>query len=253
MYDNLTFPLNVYANLLAFDKQPVDYLHFGLFDGDHLSMGEAQNKSTEILFSYLPPAPAKVLEVGIGLGTTQKILLDKGYLAQGITPDINQIQIAKSRLGEKGQLFCEYFENYQSSDKFDVILFQESSQYIRIDKLFSQLKHLISDQGRIIIIDEVRLNPKTDCGLHYPEEMIGMAKENGMKIRFYRDLSALAKPTMTYIKDKLAQYNNEVLAVLGNDFKQLKELEASTETYLKNYSNGDFGYYLFVFDNQIKQ
>jgi len=250
MYKKLAFPLNVYAKLLELDKQPVEYLHFGLFESDNTEIWQAQKKSTEKVLSSLPDTPASILEVGIGLGTTQKILLKLGFNAQGITPDKYQIEIAKERLDGKGNLNCEYFEKFNTEEKFDVILFQESAQYIKINDLFDKVCSLLKSDGRLIILDEMCLNPSISSGLHHPEDLIQTAQKLGFELILQEDLSIYAKPTMKYIQEKLRTYSAEILMLLDNNKKQLSQLEKATEDYIEKYKNDIYGYGFLVFDKK---
>lgn len=248
MYKNLTFPLNVYANLLALDKQPVDYLHFGLFENSSQEVGGAQKNSTDKIFSYLPNIPAEILEVGIGLGTTQKLLLDNGYQSVGITPDMHQISIAQQRLGGRGNLVCEFLEKYERQKGFDVILFQESAQYIKLPELVDKTNQLSGSNGRIIIIDEVCLRPDLSSNLHHPQRLIEAFEKVDINLVTQEDLSALAKPTMNYIQDKLQCFHSEILEVLEQDKEKMAHLKDATQQYIEKYDSGDYGYWFFVFD-----
>ena len=94
-YKNFTFPLNVYSHILCKDYGDFEYLHYGLFEQDDQDIRRAQQRATDLLFSHLPPSPCRILEVGIGLGTTLSKLVKAGYDATGITPDENQITTPK--------------------------------------------------------------------------------------------------------------------------------------------------------------
>src|SRR4051812_17622954 len=99
-YRDFYYPLNVFMHVLTKEEGRVDDLHYGLFESPDESIGAAQARSTELLLSRLPPPPARILEVGIGLGTTLDRLVRLGYDALGITPDAQQIAIARARFGE---------------------------------------------------------------------------------------------------------------------------------------------------------
>src|SRR3954471_14841977 len=92
-FRGMPFPLNVYAHMLYLEWGKVDYLHYGLFDPGHIDLGAAQAQSSRLVFERLPPAPARILDVGIGLGTTLAALVELGHDATGITPDIQQARV----------------------------------------------------------------------------------------------------------------------------------------------------------------
>src|SRR6202022_2049667 len=86
-YRDFYYPLNVFMHILMLEEGDVRYLHYGLFERGEDSIGVAQERSTDLLLAQLPPPPARILDVGAGLGTTLERLGQLGYDAEGITPD----------------------------------------------------------------------------------------------------------------------------------------------------------------------
>ncbi|MGZ5476641.1 MAG: SAM-dependent methyltransferase, partial [Thermoanaerobaculia bacterium] len=128
-YRGFYYPLNVVMHVLTHEEGGVKYLHYGLFDRKDESIAAAQERSTDLLISRLPKPPARILEVGSGLGTTLARLTRAGYDATGITPDARQIAVLRARYGDELQVEEIAFENL-ASRPFDAVMFQESSQYI---------------------------------------------------------------------------------------------------------------------------
>ncbi len=150
----LVFPLNAYACATYLTEGQVEYLHYGLFDQDHANLQAAQNHSTELTIQRLPAPGAQILEIGIGLGTTAKILTDLGYQVTGISPDAAQVAIARERSDGKAQFEVTRFEDFDSLTKeVDVILLQESAQYLEPRILFSQAGRFLKAGGRILVLD----------------------------------------------------------------------------------------------------
>ena len=130
-----SFPLNVYAYLLAMESGVGDVvnLHFGWFDNVAEPIAVAQERATRELLAWLPTPPARLLEVGAGVGTTLALLLERGYDACGITPDGSQIDFMRDRHGKDFPVEPVRFEDMAlPPEKFDGILFQESGQYIPV-------------------------------------------------------------------------------------------------------------------------
>ena len=65
-YRDFYYPLNVFMHILMHEEGAVRYLHYGLFERDDDSIDVAQERSTELLLSRLPPPPARLLDVGVG-------------------------------------------------------------------------------------------------------------------------------------------------------------------------------------------
>jgi cyclopropane fatty-acyl-phospholipid synthase-like methyltransferase len=123
LYSQLDFPLNVFAHSLYLQEGQVEYLHYGLFkESESLSdtlAHEAQQRSTELLLSYLPPPPCRILEIGIGLGTTAIQLAQRGYTVTGITPDAGQIALAEK---SKAKALSEFKAEALSESKAEALL-----------------------------------------------------------------------------------------------------------------------------------
>src|SRR5437762_183081 len=118
-------------HILTHEEGAVRYLHYGLFERPDDSIDAAQERSTELLLSRLPPPPARLLDVGVGLGTTLERLTRLGYDAEGITPDEKQAALAREPVAVAS------FETFDGGP-YDLLLFQESSQYIDSDALFAK-------------------------------------------------------------------------------------------------------------------
>ncbi|MEX0904064.1 MAG: methyltransferase domain-containing protein [Pseudohongiellaceae bacterium] len=249
MYETLSFPLNVYAKLLQLDGKPVDYLHFGLFETADEDVYSAQQRSTDLIFDHLPKAPASILEVGMGLGTLQKILLEKGYRAQGITPDRPQYEIARHKLGDSATIHCTGFETFRTEVRFDTIISQESAQYIDILELLPKVNSLLKPGGRFILLDEVCLHsdePGNEA-LHNPRHIKFLACALGMELRYEQDLALRARYSMNYLAQRLTRYREIILRDLEIGEEQLRELETAMARYISRYRDGGYGYTLMVF------
>ena len=211
LYQELSFPLNVYACCVLWQEGSVDYLHYGLFSQPSDHVFEAQDRSTDVLLNGLPPAPACILEVGIGLGTLQQKLTEKNYQVTGITPDQKQIDIAQTQFPEQAKdLSCESFEDYKTTNSFDVILLQESAQYINSLFLFNHAFTLLKDNGSIVLVDEFRLkaNLAGQDYLHLLTHFIDQAKRCGFKLITQQDYSKQSNPTIDYLLKVIKKFKS---------------------------------------------
>ena len=217
------------------------YLHYGLFEhpGDRLVF--AQERSTELLFSRLPPPPCRILDVGIGLGTTTAWLRLKAYEAFGITPDEHQIAMAREKY--EGLPFrCAAFETLDTGRTFDVLLFQESSQYIDSEALFAKAEALAP---RVLVIDEFALQPIDEEGaLRSLQTFREAAARHGFDVTEELDLSAKAAPTMDYFTDRIPAYRDRLITDLGITDEQIEHLIENGAKYRKRYADGVYGYRL---------
>src|ERR1700742_2434608 len=150
-YRDFPFPLNVFMHILSREEGAIAAMHYGLFASAAEPIALAQRRSTELLRSRLPPPPVSVLEVGIGLGHTLNELALAGYQTFGITPDEKQLAVArKNHSGINAS--CAALESFDSEGtSYDVVIFQESSQFIGSDVLWRRMSPLA--RNRVIVID----------------------------------------------------------------------------------------------------
>jgi SAM-dependent methyltransferase len=241
-YRDFYYPLNVFMHILTHEEGDVPYLHYGLFESDSDTLPKAQERSTELLLARLPKPPARLLEVGIGLGTTLRRLTDTGYDAVGITPDEKQIAVVRERHGDAVDARGVAFEQFPSPDRFDAIVFQESSQYIDANALFAKARELTS---HVIVLDEFALQPLGE--LHRYDAFIAAAEAHGFAKSEELDLSAKAPPSIDYFTTRLPRYRDALIADLGLTGQQIDDLIESGRKYRGLYDSGAYGYRLLQF------
>lgn len=245
-YRDFYYPLNVFMYVLSHEEGTVPYLHYGLFEREDERIGVAQERSTELLLSRLPPPPASILEVGIGLGTTLAKLAAMGYEATGITPDLKQIAMVRARYGDDLRIHGVGFENFDESSEFDCVFFQESSQYIDANILFQRSRDLTR---HIVVIDEFALGPvDAPEALHSLERFVAAAAGAGLEKVEELDLSLQAAPTVKYFIDRLPRYHDRLVSDLGLTAAQIDDLIESGRRYHDLYRSGVYGYRLLVFE-----
>ena len=241
-YRDFYYPLNVFMHVLTLEEGGVEHLHYGLFEHGGEAISVAQERSTALLLSRLPPPPARILEAGIGLGTTLARLRRLGYDAAGVTPDEQQIAMARRRHGDDLPVTCVRFEEMSTAARFDTIVFQESSQYIDADALFAKATALAP---HVIVIDEFAL--RAEGVLHRLHAFLAAAARHGFEITERLDLTEQAPPTIDYFIARLPRYRTALIDDLGLQPEQVDELIANGANYAAAYRRGDYGYLLLQF------
>lgn len=240
-YRDFYYPLNVFMHILAHEEGGARSLHYGIFEREGESLLEAQERSTELVLSRLPPPPCRILEVGIGLATTFHRLLGLGYDVVGITPDQQQIAMARARYGDALPVECVAFEHYPEG-AFDLLLFQESSQYIDSEALFARAAALAP---RVLVLDEFSMRPLDLPGaLHRFDEFLEAAARHGFEVEENVDLSRQAAPTIQYFIDRLPRYRARLIEDLALTDEQVDHLIANGVRYVERYADGTYGYRL---------
>lgn len=246
-YSKFPFPLNVYAHLLMLEEGCVEHLHYGLFKGAETSISAAQRYSTQLLLEHLPPSPCRILEVGIGLASTLVELRQLGYEVTGITSDSAQISRAKLHFGDELPVICTRLEDFAiPAESFDVILFQQSAQYISPLDIFTKASELLAPGGEMLILDEFALN-RTEAGkenLHLLKHFIALAGRFGFEVAEQLDLSLMAAPTVDYLLAGVKKHRVRLAEDLDLSPSLLDELNLANRAYQEKYVAGRFGYAL---------
>jgi SAM-dependent methyltransferase len=244
-YRDFYYPLNVFMHVLTLAEGDVSYLHYGFFEGAGETIAAAQERSTAMLLARLPPPPARLLDVGAGLGTTLRRLTALGYDALGITPDDRQIAMIRHRHGDAVHARCVRFEDLAESDEFECVLFQESSQYIDAEALFAKAATLTA---HVLVIDEFATEALEAPGsLHPLPEFLQAAARHAFTKTEEIDVSEKAPPTIDYFIDRLPTYRDRLVADLGLTDPQIEELIASGRNYRDLYRRGVYTYRLLQF------
>ena len=247
-YRDFPFPLNVLLSVLEREEGSVASMHYGLFERPDESIATAQERSTKLLISRLPPPPARLLEVGIGLGTTLARLTETGYAAEGITPDPAQAAAATARCGGRIRVHTAPLEHFETTSRYDVVLFQESSQYIDSEALFRKVRALAAPGARVVVLDEFALEPVDKPGaLHRLDRFLAAAGNEGFMLEENLDVTRQAAPTIDYFLERIPRHRASIERDLGLEPAQLDGLLASGSGYREMYRSGVYGYRLLRF------
>ena len=250
LFKDLTFPWNVYAHAVLLQEGKAAYLHYGLFQDGETSLNAAQQFSTELLLAKLPPPPCRILEAGVGLGTTFSLLQQRGYDVHGITPDHRQIAHIQESQGAAATISCHSLEVFTAEpESFDVMLFQESAQYIESLVIFNRALDFLTPSGQLFIIDEftVRQDEISSRDLHQIDNMIALAERLGFELLEHRDLSAMAAPMLDYLLKVTRTHRHSLIRDLALNDEQLNQLDASNRISREKYASGHYGYALLHF------
>ncbi len=245
VYRDFTFPLNVFMHILSHEEGAARYLHYGLFEREDEPILQAQERSTAMLLERVPPPPARILDVGVGLGTTVATLRRFGYDAEGITPDEEQITAVESRYGDQVLVACAEFEGFTGRAPYDAVLFQESSQYIDSDALFNAAAAITR---HVIVLDEFSVERLDSPGaLHDLGTFLEAASRRGFRKTEEIDVSKMAAPTIDYFMQRIPRYRDSLVAQLGLTSEKLDDLIESGHRYRALYANGTYVYRLLQF------
>jgi SAM-dependent methyltransferase len=248
---NLEFPYCYYA--CAVDPGgDVDYLHYGLFEEGTEDAKRAQENLARLMKSLIPKGVRRILDVGCGLGRTTYDLARSGYSVVGISPDIMNMEMARAKYRDDNlELVTVSFENYRASSSFDLLLFQESSQYVPSIKIFSRTRALLSENGYLLIGDEVRYREVGKRTFHRKDLFIQLAAVFGFELVFNRDITDKVLPTRKLLAMRLLEQRDALIEKFRPTRRdvegELKSLSEGWEEDTRLFEGGQFGYEVFLF------
>jgi len=135
---------------------PVDYFH----------LEQAQANYSQFLISHLPPGIKTILDVGCGIGGMARKLLDLGYQVDCVSPSPLLTLEARKRLGQDCRIFECGYEELETPNCYDLILFSESFQYVKMDKAFAQTLRFLRPGGYLLISDFFKTDAEGKSALH---------------------------------------------------------------------------------------
>lgn len=250
----LEFPFCYYAYMI--DREGlIDYFHYGLWETGTETLKEAQENLASMMKSFIPAGVKRILDVGCGLGKTTYDLTLAGYDVLGISPDIRLMEMAKVKHKEcETKLIISFFEDYRSHDLFDLILFQESAQYIKdISFLFAHCKELLNKTGYLLMCDEICYENSNHCFYHVKSELVDNAHECGLNVVFNENITQKILMTRELGLRFLIENKNSIIHEFSSFRENARqEIELMMEGWnagSKLYKENIFGYELFLFQN----
>jgi len=194
------------------------YLHYGYWEplptqGEELTLTRlrvAQEAYTTKLLSFIPEGIKTVLDVGCGIGGNAAYLCSRGFIVEGLAPDA--LQQEKFIKNTNGQIpfYLTRFEDFHSSNSYDLILFSESSQYIAVDDLAQGAAGLLSSGGYLLVADMMRSNAEYREGIfsncHVASELQATLVQAGFQLIKTEDISTHIAPTIDLCVDNFRTF-----------------------------------------------
>lgn len=186
--------LRLYAEVLG-----LEHLHYGLWDGDPFNLDglkAAQARYTSHLTGQIGPEVRSILDCGCGIGTTARMLSERGYEVEALTPDAEQ----KKTVEERSGLTCHLarFQDFRPRRAYDLVLMSESCGYIPVDGIFAAVK-AAAPGGQWLLADLFTLykdGSKLTKSGHLLEEFLARAELEGLRLEFEDDITERITPTL---------------------------------------------------------
>lgn len=146
-----------------------DDLHFGYWTEDlevtFQNVPKAQENHSNLIISHIPEETQTILDVGCGVGRMAMRLLTLGYNVDGVSPSTYLAAEARRVLGDEFRIFESRIEDLQTDNRYDLILFSESFQYVQTEKALEACLRLLNDDGYLLICDFFQTDSEGDSPL----------------------------------------------------------------------------------------
>jgi len=186
----------------------LDHLHYGYWtDGlevDIANVHIAQENYADFLISHIPEDAKKILDVGCGTGQIAKKLIVMGYKVDCVTPSHFLAGQTRELLGNSSHIFEGSYEQLQTENRYDVILFSESFQYIDIEEGLRKTVNFLNPDGYILICDFFRkkiLGKSNISGGHLLEMFHNIVSEYPLRLIKDMDITEETSPSMDVLND----------------------------------------------------
>lgn len=133
------------------------HLHYGYWTSDLevdiANLCTAQDNYAKFLISHIPPGVNSILDVGCGTGQIAEMLFDAVYQVDCVSPSPYLSTQARQLLGARSIIFECLYEELETPNRYDLILFSESFQYIKPKEALNKTLGLLNEGGYVLICD----------------------------------------------------------------------------------------------------
>lgn len=132
-------------------------LHYGYWPGDKTvtvqNFAEAQQRHSQLIIDHIPKGVQCILDVGSGSGNLAKKLLERGFSVDCVLPSEFLAENIRNKLGDKSIVHVCGFEDLITEKKYDLILFSESFQYVKLGLSIDKIVNMLPEGGYLLICD----------------------------------------------------------------------------------------------------
>lgn len=133
------------------------HLHYGYWTNglevDLWNLHLAQDEYVKFIISHIPDGVKTILDVGCGTGELAETLLNKGYEVDCVSPCPFLKKQAGALLGDRTHIFECFYEEMQTGERYDMVMFCESFQYIDLEQALSKTNEFLTSGGYLFICD----------------------------------------------------------------------------------------------------
>ncbi len=183
-------------------------LHYGLWQDDLevsiRNLPQAQKRYSDYLLDHIPPGVKRILDVGCGAGGVAAELLARGYEVEGVSPSPLLSEAARRQAGEAFKIHQGRFEDvsFDADEKFDLVMFSESFQYITLDTVLTDAQKRLNPGGYILICDffKTRAAGRSAIGGGHPiGKFMSALERSGLEVLQDKDITRETAPNLDIV------------------------------------------------------
>ena len=236
-------------------------LHYGLWQDDLevciQNLPEAQKRYTDFLLSHVPEGVKRILDVGCGAGGVATELLARGYQVEGISPSPLLSEAAQKQAGADFVIHPGRFEDvsFTEDEKFDLVMFSESFQYITLQTVLEDAKQRLNPGGHILICDFFKSGApgKSVIGGGHPlHKFQAVLEKSGLEVLADKDITRETAPNLDIVNQMGQELLYPTFKLIGYSFesnhpwlakiirwKYQKKIRKINRKYLSGERNGE--------------
>ena len=170
------------------------------------------------IIDHIPNGVKRILDVGSGSGNLAKRLINLGYHVDCVIPSKFLAERVQEKLDKKSKIHVCKFEDVELTQTYDLILFSESFQYIRLEESLQKVQKLLTANRYLLICDVFHKNVEGKSPmrgghrLDYFEKAIGESKFNLVKDL---DITKETAPTYDFLNQLLTDVAEPIADMSG--------------------------------------
>ena len=194
-------------------------LHYGYWPDDKTATAQnfagAQARHSQLIIDHIPDGVKRILDVGSGSGSLAQKLINLGYKVDCVVPSEFLAEKIEDKLGKNSIVHVCKFEDMEVSQSYDLVLFSESFQYVRMAQSIDKIVSMLPKNGHLLICDVFHNNVTGVSpmrGGHRLDLFENQISKSSLKQITNLDITAETAPTYDFLNQLL----NEVVIPISD-------------------------------------